>query len=94
MRSRTALIGLCAALVALTPGLALAYIGPGVGAGAIGAVLGFIGAVFLAIFAVVWYPVKRLLKGKKKPAAKAVGTKAGPASATTATRTAPPKSDA
>lgn len=60
---------LIAALVlAMQPGAALAYIGPGVGLGAIGAVIGVIGSVFLAIFAVVWYPVKRLLKGKKKPA--------------------------
>ena len=44
-------------VLSLQPGLALAYIGPGVGAGAIGAVLGVIGSIFLAIFAVVWYPV-------------------------------------
>lgn len=50
----------------LLPQPALAYIGPGVGAGAIGAVLGVIGSVFLALFAVIWYPVKRLLKARKK----------------------------
>lgn len=54
--------------VALYPLAAMAYIGPGVGAGAIGAVLGVIGSIFLAIFAVVWYPIKRLLKGRKKSA--------------------------
>lgn len=59
-----------AALLAVQPVAAMAYIGPGVGAGAIGAVIGVIGSVFLAIFAVVWYPMKRMLKGKKKPAAK------------------------
>lgn len=53
---------------ALLPAAAQAYIGPGVGAGALGAVVGVIGAVFLAIFAVLWYPIKRMLKGKKKPA--------------------------
>lgn len=59
---------LMAALVlVLHPVAALAYIGPGVGAGALGAVIGVIGAIFLAIFAIVWYPVKRLLKGRKKP---------------------------
>jgi len=52
--------------LALQPAAALAYIGPGVGAGAIGAVLGVIGSIFLAIFAIVWYPVKRMLKGRKK----------------------------
>lgn len=58
---------LCALVLALQPQVALAYIGPGVGAGALGAVVAVIGAIFLAIFAVVWYPVKRMLKGKKKP---------------------------
>ena len=53
---------------ALLPAAAQAYIGPGVGAGALGAVVGVIGAVFLAIFAVLWYPIKRMMKGKKKPA--------------------------
>lgn len=65
----TPLVALALALaLALQPVAALAYIGPGVGAGAIGAVLGVIGSIFLAIFAVVWYPVKRLLKGRKKSA--------------------------
>lgn len=44
---------------------ASAYIGPGVGAGAVAAVLGVIGSVFLAIVGVVYYPVKRFLKGRK-----------------------------
>lgn len=57
-----------ALVLAIQPGAAMAYIGPGVGLGAIGAILGVIGAVFLAIFAVVWYPIKRLIKGKNKPA--------------------------
>lgn len=39
-----------------------AYIGPGLGAGAIGVILGIIGSVFLAIFAIFWYPIKRLIK--------------------------------
>lgn len=42
-----------------------AYVGPGLGLGAIAAVLGVIGSVFLALFAVVWYPIKRLLKQRK-----------------------------
>jgi ammonia channel protein AmtB len=62
-------------VLSLQPGLALAYIGPGVGAGAIGAVLGVIGSIFLAIFAVVWYPVKRMMKGRKKAAATESKTK-------------------
>lgn len=45
-----------------------AYIGPGLGAGAVAAILGLIGAFFLGLFAILWYPVKRMIKGKKKPA--------------------------
>lgn len=60
------------ALIALAmPGAAMAYIGPGMGAGALAAVVGVLGSIVLAIFAVVWYPIKRMLKGRKtKPAAK------------------------
>lgn len=39
-----------------------AYVGPGAGLGVIGAFLGMLLAVILAIAGVVWYPVKRLLK--------------------------------
>lgn len=41
---------------------AAAYIGPGVGAGMIATVLGILTAVVLAVFAVVWYPIKRMLR--------------------------------
>lgn len=44
-----------------------AYIGPGLGLGTIAVVLGVIGSVFLAVFAVLWYPIKRMLKKKKAP---------------------------
>jgi hypothetical protein len=54
------------ALVVLQPIAAQAYIGPGVGAGAISAVLGVLGSIFLAIVAVVYYPIKRLLKRGKR----------------------------
>jgi membrane protein implicated in regulation of membrane protease activity len=46
---------------------ALAYIGPGVGAGAVAAVFGVLGSIFLAIVGVVYYPIKRLLKKRKAP---------------------------
>jgi hypothetical protein len=50
---------------------AAAYIGPGVGAGLIATVLGILTAICLALFAVIWYPIKRLLgrnseRGKDK----------------------------
>lgn len=59
------------AILAMHPAAALAYIGPGVGAGAIAAVLGVLGSILLAIIAVVYYPIKRMLKGGKAKAAKA-----------------------
>lgn len=47
-------------------GPALAYIGPGVGAGMIATVLGILTAIVLAFLAIFWYPVKRLLKRNAK----------------------------
>jgi len=45
---------------------ALAYIGPGLGAGSVGVILGLVGSVLLALFAFFWYPIKRMLAGKNK----------------------------
>lgn len=46
---------------------AQAYIGPGVGGGAIAAVLGVLASIGMAFVAVIWYPVKRLLRKRKAP---------------------------
>ena len=46
---------------------AFAYIGPGLGAGTVGVILGVLGSILLAIFAIVGYPIKRLLKKRKNP---------------------------
>lgn len=54
-----------AALGCLVASPAAAYIGPGVGAGAVAAVLGVLGSIFLVIVAIVYYPVKRMLKRRK-----------------------------
>jgi len=43
-----------------------AYIGPGMGGGLIAAVLGIIGALLLAIFGILYYPIKRALKNRRK----------------------------
>ncbi|MEQ1879148.1 MAG: hypothetical protein ABL958_21095 [Bdellovibrionia bacterium] len=43
-----------------------AYIGPGVGVGVIGTVIGLLGSLSLAFFAVLYYPIKRALTGRKK----------------------------
>ncbi len=45
---------------------AFAYIGPGMGGGVIAAVLGVIGAVLLALFGILYYPIKRMLKNRRK----------------------------
>ncbi len=57
-----------ACVFVLAPGLAQAYIGPGLGAGAIAAALGVIGSLFLAVFAVVYYPIKRMRKKRRAEA--------------------------
>lgn len=53
------------ALFLTVPQVALAYIGPGVGAGALAAVVGVLGSIVLAIVAVVYYPIKRMMKKRK-----------------------------
>jgi hypothetical protein len=45
--------------VLLLPSLAYVYVGPGLGAGTIGALLAIVGAIFLALFTMVYYPGKR-----------------------------------
>jgi len=43
-----------------------AYIGPGTGLSAIGAILAVVAGIAVAIFGFFWYPIKRLLgKGKE-----------------------------
>ena len=45
----------------------LGYIGPGLGGGIIAVVLGLLLSILLAIVAVFWYPIKRVLGlGSKK----------------------------
>ena len=52
-------------LIVLLPVSANAYIGPGMGAGALATVIGVITSLFLAIVAIVYYPIKRLIKKLK-----------------------------
>ena len=63
-------VEICVCTVALLlvlgfPSDALAYIGPGMGAGVVGVVLGIFGSIFLALFAIIWFPIKRLIKRLK-----------------------------
>ena len=43
-----------------------AYLGPGVGGGVIAATFGIIVAIFAALFGLIWFPVKRLLKKRRE----------------------------
>lgn len=42
--------------------LAMAYIGPGLGSGAMAAVLGTLLGLLMLVVGVVWYPIKRLIR--------------------------------
>lgn len=61
-------------LTTLSTTAAHAYIGPGAGAGTIAVVLGVIASIFLALIAIVWYPLKRLIKGRKSSSKKSKET--------------------
>lgn len=56
-------------IVAANP--ALAYVGPGLGLATLGAILGGIAALFLAIIGVFWYPIRSMIRKRR---AKADGT--------------------
>ena len=53
--------------LAFTP-IANAYTGPGLGLGIVGTVVGVVFSLLLAILAVFWYPLKRILKIGQKNA--------------------------
>ncbi len=60
-------MAILAGLLITSASPAFAYIGPGLGAGTVAVVLGVIASVFLALFAVIWYPLKRIF-GRKNNA--------------------------
>ena len=43
-----------------------AYIGPGMGGGVIAAIFGIIAAFFLGLWGILYYPIKRAFKNKRK----------------------------
>jgi hypothetical protein len=53
-------------LVALVPTESHAYIGPGAGLSAFGALLALVVSVIVAIFGFIWYPIKRLTRSLKR----------------------------
>jgi hypothetical protein len=44
----------------------IGYIGPGLGGGIIAAILGVLAAFFLALFSIIWYPIKKIISKFKK----------------------------
>ena len=42
-----------------------AYLGPGMSGGLIAAVIGFFAAIFLGIWGILYYPIKRALKRRR-----------------------------
>ncbi len=68
MPKLTFAVGALAVLVALWAEPAAAYIGPGAGITMLGALWGVIVAVFLAIGAVLFWPIRVLLRKRRKAA--------------------------
>lgn len=64
-----------AALLALMPAMAQAYVGPGMGLGLIASLLGLVAAFAMVLVAVVWFPLKRALR-KRRAGAETGGTAA------------------
>ena len=46
--------------------VAFAYLGPGMGGGLIAATLGIIFALIIGLFGLIWFPLKKLHKKRKK----------------------------
>lgn len=76
MPKQTFALGALAVLVALWAEPAAAYIGPGAGITMLGALWGVVVAVFLAIGAVLFWPIRILLRKRRKSATPAATTAA------------------
>jgi hypothetical protein len=57
---------LTAMILLFAPRICHAYIGPGPGLSGIGSLLAILGAVGFSIFGLIWYPLKRFLRSRKK----------------------------
>lgn len=53
-------------LLSSLPSSVHAYLGPGMGGGAIIAVLGIIGALIIGLFGIIYFPIKRALSSRAK----------------------------
>ena len=52
-------------IFSIIPQLAFAYIGPGLALGTIVLTLGIVGVLLLAIVAILYYPIKKVIKNAK-----------------------------
>lgn len=66
VQTRTALASAVAFVLCADP--ALAYVGPGLGLATIGAIIGGLAAVLLAIIGIFWYPIRSMMKKRKAAA--------------------------
>jgi hypothetical protein len=65
MKVATALAWIVLAL-ALSPASVQAYVGPGMGAGAVAGVLGVLAGLLMLVVGVFWYPIKKLARRLRK----------------------------
>ena len=54
-----------ATILTLIPQTSFAYVGPGLAMGTLLMILGVMGSLVLAILAIVYYPIKKLIKKSK-----------------------------
>ena len=69
---------LAAAVLTLSALPALAYVGPGAGLSLLGAFWGLLVAVLAALAFVVLYPIRRLVRARKRPATQPAAASDGP----------------
>jgi len=55
-------VGLLVIFLLTYSSVASAYIGPGLGAGAVTVVLGIVSGLLMLIVGIIWYPLKKLIR--------------------------------
>ena len=65
---KTHILAAAAVVAAVLASPAMAYIGPGAGVGAFGTLIALIGSAVLLIVGFVWYPIRRVLRRRRRRA--------------------------
>jgi hypothetical protein len=52
-------------LFVIIPQVAIAYIGPGLALGALVVTLGIVALILLTVIAIIYYPIKKMIKNRK-----------------------------